>query len=378
MLFWIVAALLTLASALAVMLPLLRRNDHSAVEAEHDLAVYRDQLAELEREQKRGLISKSDVAEARAEIARRILRLDEMAAKGSSASMGSKPLVRVIAIVAVLGIPVLSWGLYGMLGTPEKPSQPLAARLAKDPSQASVEELVARAEMHLAANPTDARGWEVLAPIYVRLGRYDDAAAAYRKVIELEGATGEREAALGEVLVGAGGGIITAEAEAAFERALSIDRDNPRARFFIGMSRVQEGKGEEARRIWQDLSNDLPQDSPWRNVVMQSLASLEEMEQGSSVSGPSEGDFAPAQGMPPGQRREMIEGMVASLDAKLQENPDDVAGWRMLLRSFVVLGQRDEAEAALERAQEVLGAQSQQGKELMDFALELGLGQNDR
>ena len=375
MLFWTLAALLTLAAALAVMLPFLWGGGGAASEAEHDLAVYRDQLAELEREVQRGLISEANAEEARAEIARRILRLKGADEEGRSSGVrGQGKLARIIAMVAILGVPAISWGLYGVLGSPNTPAQPLAARLSNDPSQASIEELVARAEAHLAANPGDVRGWEVLAPIYARLGRYGDAATAYGKVIELAGSTAEREAALGEALVGTGGGIVTEDAEAAFDRALTLDAANPRARFFIAMARAQEGKPEEARTIWQELAATMEEGSPWRLAAGQALASLAARERGASAPGPSEEDMAAADGMTREARQEMIEGMVASLDAKLQENPDDPEAWRMLLRSFVVLGRPDEAEAALARAREALGPQSAEAGKLEEFAAGLGLG----
>ena len=379
MLFWTLAAILTLAAALAVMLPFLRGGERTVSEAEHDLAVYRDQLAELEREVQRGLISESDAEEARAEIGRRILRL-----KGANEEdrpprvPGQGKLARVIAVVAILAVPAISWSLYGVLGSPNMPAQPLAARLTKDPSQASIEELVARAEAHLAANPGDVRGWEVLAPIYARLGRYDEAAKAYRKVIDLAGPTAEREAALGEALVGTGGGIVTEDAEAAFDRALKLDVENPRARFFIAMARAQEGNPEEARTIWQELAASMEEGSPWRVAAGQALASLAASERRASASGPSEEEKAAedeaVDDMTSEARQEMIEGMVASLDAKLQQDPDDPEGWRMLLRSFVVLGRRDEAEAALARAREALGPQSAEAGKLEEFAASLGLG----
>src|SRR4029077_12093293 len=169
MLFWVVAALLTLAACLAVLMPLVRTTSQDSGKS-HDLEVYRDQLAELSRDTERGLIDPNEAEQARAEISRRILRLGVDAGRPAEAPHRS-PAPRVVAMAAVLAVPLVAWGLYAAVGSPELPSQPLRERLAKNPADSTIEELVARAEAHLAADPKDGRGWDVLAPIYLRLGR---------------------------------------------------------------------------------------------------------------------------------------------------------------------------------------------------------------
>jgi cytochrome c-type biogenesis protein CcmH len=96
-------------------------------------------------------------------------------------------------------VPLVSWGLC-QIGSPDLPSQPLSERLAKNPADSSVDELVARAEAHLAANPSDGRGWDVLAPVYLRMQRFSDAAAAYRNAIRLDGDSAARQAGLGAAI----------------------------------------------------------------------------------------------------------------------------------------------------------------------------------
>ncbi len=177
---WIAAALLTFGACLAIAMPFLRARAPSSAPAAHDLEVYRDQLAELERDAARGLIGSGEAAEARAEIGRRMLRL-EAAAKARRSSPGAARLARIAATAAIVAVPLASWGIYAALGSPDIPDDPLQARLSKDPADSTMDELVARAESHLAANPDDGRGWEVLAPIYLRMGRYDDSVGAYQQ-----------------------------------------------------------------------------------------------------------------------------------------------------------------------------------------------------
>ena len=180
MLFWSVAALLTVGASLAVLLPLARPRDGERPAEANDLEVYRDQLAELDRDAARGLIQPAEAEQARAEIARRILQADGRAREGAPQGRAGRTLPRIAATAAILAVPLVSWGIYAAIGSPGLPSQPLAERLAKNPAESTVDELVARAEAHLAANPSDGRGWDVLAPIYLRLGRYGEAVNAYR------------------------------------------------------------------------------------------------------------------------------------------------------------------------------------------------------
>ena len=222
MLFWVIAGLLTLGASLAVLMPLSGRRGAGSAAGAHDLEVYRDQLSELERDASRGLIAAAEAEQARAEIARRILKADrDIKSEGALTRPEGKAL-RAVAVAAVLAVPVVSWGIYAATGSPDLPSQPLSARLDKNPADSSVDELIARAEAHLAANPDDGRGWDVLAPIYARMGRYPEAATAFQNAIRLDGATAAREAGLGEALAGAAGGVITDEAQAAFQRALQL------------------------------------------------------------------------------------------------------------------------------------------------------------
>ena len=270
MLFWVIAALLTLGASLAVLLPLAGRTAARTADGAHDLEVYRDQLAELDRDAARGLIQPAEAEQARAEIG---------TAYPEGRQGGRPPRRRRTAgasalagMAAVLAVPLVSWGIYAAIGSPDLPSQPLAARLEKNPADATVDELIARAEAHLAANPDDGRGWEVLAPIYARLGRYDEAVTAYRNAIQLDGANGARKSGLGEAVAGVAGGMVTAEAQAAFSRALKLEPGQPKASFFLASALAQEGKVAEALSAWQAMTIALPADSPWREAVGQAVA----------------------------------------------------------------------------------------------------------
>lgn len=378
MVFWLVIALLTFAACVAVLLPVLRAGAAAGDDVLHDIEVYRDQLQEVERDVERGVMDASQADQARAEIGRRILRLSAQAQGAAVAAPAARGRQAAIALTAVvLAVPVLSWGMYGLTGSPSLPGQPLQARLDKSPADSSLDEMVARAEGHLGANPQDGRGWDVLAPIYMRMHRYDQAVTAYRNAIRLMGSTAARETGLGEAIASAAGGIVTAEAQAAFERALVLDPQAMRARFMLGAGHAQEGDHDRAATVWNAMLRQLPAGSPWHQAVAQALASLDtdaqDAPQAGSGPGPTPQEIEAAAEMSPDERTAMVESMVAGLDRRLSDNPQDHAAWQRLVRSYMVLGRPDDARDALERALAALGEDSAAGARLAEFGISLGL-----
>ncbi len=376
MLFWFVAALLTLGASLAVLLPLSRRGVVGQVDGDHDIEVYRDQLAEIDRDAGRGLIGAPEAEQARAEIARRIIRTGNDRPRGG-VSVGQSAVLRAVGAAAVLAVPLVSWGIYAATGSPNLPSQPLQERLAKNPAENSIEELIARAEGHLAANPADARGWEVLAPIYLRTGRSADAVNAYRSAMRIGGPTAAREAGLGEAIATAAGGLVSAEARAGFERALALEPNHPKAKFYLATALAQEGRLAEAVSGWTAMMQSLPADSPWRDAVSRSLdearSRLAAAPGPGAMPGPNQAQVDAAAGMSETDRTAMIEGMVANLDQKLRDNPVDPEGWTRLVRSYLVLGRTEDARDAVSRGIEALGAGSEDGKRFAAFSASLNL-----
>jgi cytochrome c-type biogenesis protein CcmH len=271
-------------------------------------------------------------------------------------------------------VPLISWAVYARLGSPDIPSQPLSERLARNPADSTVDELVARAESHLAANPSDGRGWEVLAPIYMRMQRFSDSARAYDNAIRLLGSNADRQSGLGEALVNAAGGRIAGDARTAFQAALEHDPSNAKSQFFLAMASAQDGRMEDAVASWTRMRDALPEGSPWRGAAGQALAQagLETAERAPGP-GPGQEEVEAAAAMSEQDRAEMIASMVERLDERLRENPQDGEGWKQLIRSHLVLGDANKARDALARAVEALGADTGQAKALIAFAASNGL-----
>ncbi|MGB6120187.1 MAG: tetratricopeptide repeat protein, partial [Mesorhizobium sp.] len=274
-------------------------------------------------------------------------------------------------LVSVLSVPLIAWGLYSTICAAGRPGEPLYARLSADPATSSVEELLARAERHLADNPDDARGWSVIAPVYLRQERYGDARTAFENAIRLLGSDAGRQVGLGEAIAGIAGGIVTADARTAFERALAIDPAEPRARYFLATALIQEGRLEEAQAALAALKSSLPADSPWQvaiDAAQRGAAERAHVERQVADTAEATKDMSAE------ERQSMIEGMVASLDAKLRAEPGDVEGWERLIRSYVVLGRRDAAEEALTRARSGLAGNAAALDNVNRFAADLGIG----
>jgi cytochrome c-type biogenesis protein CcmH len=368
MLFWALAALLTVTCVATALYPLLRNTEAQEAEPNHDLAIYKDQLAELERDREAGLIAAGDAESARIEISRRIL-----ASAGQTQGVTVNARLRGVAALAVAAmVPVISWGAYAYLGSPEMPDQPIAART--DRPAAPIQDMIAQAEAHLSKNPDDGRGWDVLAPIYARLGRYGEAANAYRKALDLNGETAARLSGLGEALTGQANGAVNAEAKTAFERALSYEPNEPKARLFLAVASAREGRPGEARESLKSLLAAAPPDADWVPAVRGVLASLDPAKaDGKVATGPSQDQMDAAAQMNSGDRVAMIEGMVAGLAERLKANPDDIESWQRLMRSYVVLQKQEDARKAFADAQNAFKGNEEKLAAIRTFAKELGL-----
>lgn len=369
-------ALMTALAALAALWPLSRARALKG-EREADLAVYRDQLAEIERDRDSGRLQSDQAEAARTEVARRMLAADAARAVEDRAAADGTGRRRAAAVMALLLVPLFGAGLYAYLGTPGLPGAPLSERLAAPADRNDVAILVRKVEEHLARNPNDGTGYEVLAPIYLRLGRLDDAARAYAQVIRVLGPTALRYSALGEVLVMEANGIVTADALKAFQDAVKLDPTEPRATYFLGVAAEQDGRDAEAAAIWSAMLARAPQDAPYLPLLKQALERVRGAtgaEGAAPAPGPTAADVANAAGMSADDRSAMIRGMVQRLEDRLAAAPDDLDGWLRLARAFTVLGEADKARGALGAARTAFSGNAEALARIDAAEKDLGLG----
>jgi len=364
---WFVFALMTAAAVFAVLWPLGRgpRPQREGTEAN----VYKDQLAEIDRDVSAGLIGPSEAEAARVEISRRLLAAADSERVLPASS--NVTLRRAVAVIALAGLPLMALAFYLPLGSPRLPDFPLAERARAPDASQPLDNLVAQVEAHLEKNPTDGRGWNVLAPVLAKLGRFDDAVRAYRNAISYGGDSSTRRADLGEALMAAAGGVVTSDAKAEFERAVALNADEVKASYFLGVAAEQDGRAAEAASIWRAMLAKAPSDAPWRPLVQAALARVG----GGGTGAPALSDdtISAAKDMSETDRSAMIRGMVDRLATRLKQNGEDVEGWLRLVRAYMVLGDRDKAKSASADARQAVAGDADRLRALNEGLKNLGL-----
>jgi len=383
-LLWIPALVLTVATLTLLVVPLLRRGDPFVPERrDFDMAVYRDQLAEVDRDLERGLLDPEQAEAARLEVKRRMLAAAAPLEETNSCSPPPEPSPSrrpfISLILVCVTVPAAAFGLYLVLGMPQVPDQPLAARpqpveTAASPTdgsgdpQMSMEDAVARLASRLEDDPQNLQGWLLLGRSYLSMERYLDAVEAYGRAFKLAPGRADVASAYGEALVAAAGGKVTFEAKEAFRAAATEDPLDPRARYYLALHSAQQGDGKGAMQGWVDLVAVSPPDSPWLRVVNQQInraaeefdvdpasitpsAEAEALAKAAAFPVPSQADMDAAAEMTDQEREMMVRSMVDRLASRLKADPDDLAGWQRLARAYEVLGEAEKARDAWARVE---------------------------
>ena len=407
--FWVTAAALVIASGAALFLGLWRGRLLDVVhDTKPDLQIYRDQLAEVERDATRGTLPVEEAARLRIEVSRRILEADRQAQGAAVRAQGPGLAVTGALILATMAGAI--WLYQTRLGAPLYPDLPLAGRIATAeaarkarPAQALAEAeappvvepkgvdpefltLMERLRETAKTRPDDLRGQELLAQNEARLGRYAAAHAAQAQLIRLKGdnATAEDYAGLAELMVFAAGGYVSPEAEAALQSALQRDPANGTARFYSGLMLMQTGRPDLAFPIWRDLLEVSPPDAPWVAPIRQDIEQLAQFAgvryelpplAGTALPGPDAAAIEAATGMEAGDRTAMIEGMVAQLNDRLAREGGSAEEWARLISSLGVLGQTDRARAIYAEAQARFEGRSADLAQLEAAANQAGVAQ---
>lgn len=390
MVFWIVSTVMTLAVALLIVLPLIRPKP--VADDNPDIAIYRAQLDEIDRDLARDLLAEDEAERARAEVARRLLAANRAPVAAASTGAAS----RVIPALLALGLLALSLGLYWQEGAPGYPDMPLQARLdasddmrANRPNQATLQAVapappppevpddyraaVEQLREIAPSRPDDPEVWRMLARHEVEMRNYAGAATAQAQLIRLKGAeaTVTDKQRLLDLQVVAAGGLVSPEAEALLRNILDEDEGNIAARFYLGSLYNQTDRPDIALRVWREIiengdpanfhvasARTLAPDAAFRAGVEYALP---------ETRGPSFADMQAAEDMTEEDRAAMIGGMVAGLANRLATEGGPAQDWARLIRAYGVLGDQEAARTVWEEAQQVF-VSSMRGMEILTNA----------
>lgn len=380
--FWVISLGLAAATAALLAQALWRRAGTDA-SARSDVAIYRDQLREVDKDLARGVISESEADGVRTEVSRRLLEADRAARKEpegapATATHGAAALVALAVIGGAAG-------LYGLLGAPGYPDLPLERRIAmaedarlNRPGQAEVEaeippglpeseraeagylELITQLRETVKARPSDLQGQQLLARNEARLGNFAAAHAAKAQVIAIKGGDARAQDFVehAEFLVLAAGGYVSPEAEQSLREALARDPENAVARYHSGLLALQTGRPDIAFDLWRRLLEEGPADAPWIPPIRAQIGDLAQIagtnfaqQAATAAPGPTREDIDAAAEMSPEERMAMIEGMVEGLSDRLATEGGPPEDWARLIRALGVLGQTDRAQAIWTEAQ---------------------------
>ena len=402
--FWAAAALLVI----GVVATLLRamwqaRNDHRAPGAS-DLAVYRDQLSEIERDIGRGTIPADEGARLRTEIQRRLLEADRAAQKTAPvvearAGWGMGALIAGVIVAGASG--------YWYLGAPGYPDLPLQTRFAQfediranRPSQAEAEaqtppaparvvdpaflDLMQKLRQAVKDRPDDLRGLELLARNEAAMGNLGAAKDAQAAILRIKGnaASAEDHAAHAELMIMAAGGFVSPEAEQALVRALSINPAEGTARYYTGMMFAQIGRFDRTFILWRRLLEESAADDPWAEPIRGQIEEVAaragvrySLPPASTGRGPTAADIAAAGDMTAEDRQAMIVGMVDQLGARLAQEGGPAEDWARLITALANIGRTDQAREIYAEAQTRFAGRTVELSGLRQAAVEAGVGQ---
>jgi len=413
MIFWIVAMAVTAVVAVALFWPLVRAGRAPTGSEENpDILVYRDQLAEVDNDLARGNLTKAVATQTRTEIARRLLGADKDASDGGPlvAGPGLAGQIAVgVLIVALAGSSILIYQRIGAAGAPDLPLAERRAVMARQqanrPSQVQIEtqtgdftemesqsdpgyrDLVARLRIAAKQRPDDIKGHELLAEHEARLGHFAAANKAQARVIELKGsaAIAGDYTDLGELMIIAAGGYVSPEAENALATAIRLDRADPRARYYSGLDLAQNGRPDLAFELWSGLLDQGPDSAPWIAPIRRQIGDVARMAgiaftpapkvAPTPAPGPTQEQIDNSANMTASQRQDMIKTMVARLSTRLNADGGSADEWVRLVRAYAVLGQTEQARAALERAKSAFAGDATARAALDQAAKDAGISE---
>jgi len=266
---WVGFSVLTGLCVAGLLAPVLRQRPAALKRADYDLAVYRDQLNEIDKDVARNLIDADQAEAARAEIHRRVLATQDIS-PAAERSAKSKRNDQILALVLIaLFIPAGAMGLYGYLGSPQLPDQPYAGRAHGDPYFILLTE--AQSELATLRDHPSADGFKKVGDIYATAKHNEEAATSYEQAALLAPGDPDIWSSLGDSLVLANDGEVVPRAIAAFTHAFALNAGDARSEFYLGLAEAQKAEFKRAVAIWKHLQAKSTPDAPWSALLEQHI-----------------------------------------------------------------------------------------------------------
>ena len=370
---WTMISFVSLSVSALIFHSLTRTNKKStSARKSFDLAVYKDQLSELERDFDRGLLTENEVTAARTEIERRILLIAET--EIDVFTPNKKTTRPLFAFGIALAIPTMALVLYIFLGSPHIPTIPYAKRdisaekeiLERQRDFQKARSLARRLERNLKNNSNNTGDWILLSRSYTVLGRHLDASNALEKAYKLNPNDQKVLVAYAESLIVTENNTITEEIKNLLNEALDANPRDPKVRYYLALEKAQKNDVHGAMQDWIDLIATAPKAAPWLQIVQSQIkAAADELginpnklkprtkafkpaspSKLTLTPGPTNEDIAAASKMSNAERQKMIRGMVERLASRLKQNPNDPVGWNRLAHAYRVLGEVSKAAEA--------------------------------
>lgn len=278
--FGILAAVLIALALLFVVPPLFRRDQSAVAEAGPDLAIYRDQLADLERDLQAGALTADRYEQARRELERRLA--DELEPQAEAAAApGSR---KAVTVAVVAGVPVLAIALYLVLGAPAAldPAATIPEEAAHSVTAEQIEQMIAKLAKRLESAPDDPEGWAMLGRSYAALERFKEAADAYKEAVKRVPADPQLLADYADALGMAQGRSLKGEPGRIIARALAIDPDHFKSLALAGTAAFEARDYPAAVRYWERLVQKIPPDSEFAQSIAGSLAEARQLAGGTA------------------------------------------------------------------------------------------------
>ena len=274
--FAIFATLMIVVVAVMVLPPLwlgLRAPKAKTNRKEMNLDIFRDQVADLEREKAEGNLSDANFEQAKAEVQRRLLEEVEPESAAETTSHGPS---RKIAVFLLLLMPIFAVTGYALLGNP-RALDPTQTSAPPKMTQEQINGMVAKLAEKMAANPDDLKGWLMLARSYKTMGRYDDAVAAYGKAEKLVNEDPDLLASYAETVAMANGKGLKGKPMQLVDRALKLDPKHPHSLFLAGAAAMEAGDNKKGIAYWESL---LPQVEPGSEIDQMLRSGIDKMKSG--------------------------------------------------------------------------------------------------